>query len=75
METTVLARAITGSTTVRVEAVREAGDDAYRPHVARGSLRELEVHYRAGTRTPQPGEVVDVWVDGSTSYALAPRRG
>ena len=34
----------------------------------------MPVHYSAGSRAPRAGEQLTVWVDGTTAYAMAPRR-
>jgi hypothetical protein len=35
---------------------------------------EMEVHFRRGSRAPRVGDVLSVWVDVSTPYAVAPDR-
>jgi len=53
---------------ILVEAVH-----AERQSILRSTQVCREVHRRRGTRAPVVGEVVSVWIDGSTPYAMAPR--
>jgi len=68
--TSVIVERLTGSTSVRVLAIGHDAPKNWAPAGLRGL--QLEVHYRPGTRDPRVGEILDTWIDVSTTYALAP---
>lgn len=42
--------------------------------LAGGRLDVMEIHYAKGAAAPKVGNLLSVWIDVSTPYAMAPRR-